>query len=161
MKKIAIVAIVCLIATPVCAESRQIAMADAIAAISAIKAISAGTTKVIKEGGQDKSTPAPYDLSPATRASLAHDLIRLTDATHGPIAEMQAVIRDICPNGTERANCAIGARTLVDKEIATSEVRKIAVDIVELTEADLALDKNQIPIEVLAALKVIVPSFEK
>lgn len=131
-------------------DGAQITIAEAIATRGALAALSGGYQKIIKDGANEHAIQTQYEFSPGVRAAIARDIVRLQAVLQPAMMEAQQALKAICPTGLTK--CPDDAAEAYRKEEAASLKRTLVVDFVRLTEQDLALDKNPIPPETLAAL---------
>jgi hypothetical protein len=118
-----------------------------------ISQLNAGAARVIKDGANEKQVTEPFVFSSSVRVALAIDASRVTDALAAP----QKEIREATQAAMKDGKVPPEDQKSLDAAVEKITNRKVDIDLIHITEQDLALDKNT-GIS-LATIQLLLPIF--
>lgn len=126
------------VAAPAHADETTLTVNNALALKAALAEMSAGAPTVIKDGERQSVAMQPFTLTPAVRAALAKDTLRLDAALETSMKELRALGQKLCPND----KCDDESRAERDRQSQAIGDRKLALDLIPFTESELNMEKN-------------------
>ncbi len=122
------------------AEPVSLTVDDAYQVQAALKAISQGAVKKIKDGERESGFNEPFKLSDKVRIAVGKDLARIQTALAPFEAEVRQVREAICGAG----KCSEEAETKLHVEVAAmaAKAKRLDLDLIPLTEPELQLPDN-------------------
>ena len=103
-----------------------------------IDQLNKGAPKIIKDGAKETQVTEQFAFSSGVRIALAIDAARITDALAAPQKEIKEATQAAMKDG----KVAPEDQKALDAALEKITNRKVDIDLIHITEQDLALDKN-------------------